>query len=429
MPHHTLRLPGPLPEPKGGVVAGPYHGWMPETSVRTYLDHAATTPMVPAAVEAWLAATAQVGNPSSLHASGRRARALLEESRERVAAVLDAHPSEVVFTSGGTEADNLAITGTYAARTAAHPRARAVVTSSIEHHAVLEAVEALEPRGAVVRLVAPDGHGEVRVDSVASAIEEMEAGGAAPALVTVMWANNEIGTIQPVQQVAALARERGIPVHSDAVQAVGPCGLSFRQSGLDLLSLSGHKLGGPMGIGALLVSRDARIDPIVHGGGHERGLRSGTVPVALVAALAAALEDVGARRAHETERLIALRDRLIGGALDLDLGIVVGGAWTAGSARDRLPGNAHLIVPGCEPDSLMFLLDAAGIEASTGSACQAGVPGRSHVLDALGVDSTQPVGVVRLTLGHSSTAADVDRAVDALATCVPQARTAYTVSA
>lgn len=396
---------------------------------RVYLDHAATTPMVPAAAEAWVTASAVVGNPSSLHGSGRRARALLEESRERVAAVLDADPSEVIFTSGGTEADNLAITGTYAARTTADPLARGVITSSIEHHAVLEAVEALERHGALVRYVTPEPDGVVTVDAVVAAIEDIAAGGASTALVTLMWANNEIGTIQPVREVAAIARDRGIAVHSDAVQAVGPCAISFRDSGLDLLSLTGHKLGAPMGIGALLVARDARLTPIVHGGGHERGLRSGTVPVALAAALAAAIEEVGRRRVREAERLVALRDRLIHGALALDLDIRVGGSWTPGLSADRLPSNAHLIVPGCEPDSLLFLLDAAGIEASTGSACQAGVPGRSHVLDALRVTSVEPVGVVRLTLGHSSTEQDVDRAIAALAACVPQARTAYTVSA
>ena len=396
---------------------------------RVYLDHAATTPMVPAAVAAWVEATNLVGNPSSLHGSGRRARAVLEEARERVAGVLGAEPAEVVFTSGGTEADNLAITGTYAARTDADPRARGVVTSSIEHHAVLEAVEALERRGALARYVAPGLGGVVGLDSVSAGIEDIEARGASTALITLMWANNEIGTVQPVPEVAALARDQGIPVHSDAVQAVGPCSVSFRDSGLDLMSLTGHKLGGPMGIGVLLVAREARLDPLVHGGGHERGLRSGTVPVALAASLAAALEHVARGRRREVERLVALRDRLIEGVLALDHDIMVGGSWTPGSSVDRLPGNVHLIVSGCEPDSLMFLLDAAGIEASTGSACQAGVPGRSHVLDALGVPGEGPVGVVRLTLGHTSSEQDVDRAIAALATCVPKARTAYAVSA
>lgn len=391
---------------------------------RIYLDHAATTPMVPAAVAALTDAAQTVGNSSSLHTSGRRSRALLEDARERIAQVLDAHPSEVVFTSGGTEADNIAITGTYAARTAADPGARGIVTSSIEHSAVLEPSERLVAAGALVRRAEPGPDGVVRPQTVARALDDLHAEGVRPAVVSVMWAHNEIGTIQPVARIAALAWEHGAQVHSDAVQAVGRCPVSFRDSGLHLLSLSGHKLGGPMGVGALVVARDAVVAPVVHGGGHERGLRSGTVPVPLAAALAAAVEQAEAVREDESRRLVALRDRLIDGVLGLGLDLTVGGAWTPGSARDRLPGNAHLIVPGCEADSLLFLLDAAGIDASTGSACQAGVPGRSHVLDALGVPDDGPVGAVRLTLGHPSTAADVDRAVAALRECVPRARAA-----
>lgn len=394
-----------------------------------YLDHAATTPMVPAALAALADASALVGNASSLHTSGRRVRALVEESRERVAAALVAHPTEVVFTSGGTEADNLAVLGSYAARTAADRRARGVVTSAIEHHAVLEPVQSLERHGARVRIVGTPPTGAVSVGAVASAFDELEAAGAPPVLVSLMWANNEIGAVQPVHAVAELARERGVTVHSDAVQAAGACAVSFRDSGLDLMSVSAHKLGGPMGIGALLARRDATVHPLVHGGGHERGLRSGTLPVALIAAAAAAVEDAVERRDAESARLVGLRDRLIEGALRLGLGIAVGGAWTPGSTADRLPGNAHLVVPTCEPDALLYLLDAAGIEASTGSACQAGVPGRSHVLEAIGVAADEPVGVVRLSLGWTTEEADVDRALAALATCIPQARTAYEVSA
>lgn len=385
--------------------------------------------MLPAALEAFAAAVGAGANPSALHTSGRRARALLEDARERIAALLDAHPSEVVFTSGGTEADNLAIAGTYAAGTAADPRTTGVVTSSIEHHAVLEPVSALEARGAQARFVVPQPTGVVTAAAMAEAVDDLEDRGARVGLVSLMWANNEIGTIQPVREVAELARSRGITVHSDAVQAVGPCPVSFRDSGLDLLTVSAHKLGGPMGVGALLVARAAAVEPVVRGGGHERGLRSGTVPVALVCGFAAALQWVVARRAEESARLVALRDRLIEGVLTLDLGVVVGGAWTRGSASDRLPGNVHLVVPGCEPDSLMYLLDAAGVDASPGSACQAGVPGRSHVVDALapqlpGVDPAAPLGVVRLTLGHSSTPADVDAALGALTDAVPRARAA-----
>ncbi|MFN2318081.1 MAG: cysteine desulfurase family protein, partial [Dermatophilaceae bacterium] len=390
-----------------------------------YLDHAATTPMVPAALEALTDAAGLVGNASSLHTSGRRVRALVEESRERIAADLGAHPTEIIFTSGGTEADNLAVTGSYAARTSADPRTRGVVTSAIEHHAVLEPVEALGKRGGVVRLVTPTESGVVTAAAVTAALDDLEEAGAPAALVSLMWANNEIGTVQPVREVAELARERGVTVHSDAVQAAGPCAISFRDTGLDLMSVSAHKLGGPMGIGVLLASRHAGVEPIVRGGRHERGLRGGTLPVALIAAFAAAIEVLSQRREREVARLLTLRDRLIGGALALDLGVAVGGAWTPGSAEDRLPAFAHLVVPGCEPDALLYLLDAAGIEASTGSACQAGVPGRSHVLEAIGYTGPEPVGVVRLTLGHTSTDTDVDRALAALATCIPRARIAY----
>ncbi|KAB7746118.1 aminotransferase class V-fold PLP-dependent enzyme [Nostocoides sp. F2B08] len=400
-----------------------------EGAARVYLDHAATTPMVPAAEAALADASALVGNPSSLHRSGRRVRALVEESREQIAAALGAHPTEVVFTSGGTEADNLAVTGGYAARTSADPLARGVVTSTIEHHAVLEPAEALERVGADLRLVSPEPSGTVAVEAVRDALQRIEAGGARVALVSLMWANNEIGTVQPVPEVATLARARGATVHSDAVQAAGPLEVSFAESGLDLMSVSAHKLGGPAGVGVLLARREVPLQPLVRGGGHERGLRSGTLPAALIAACAAAVSEAVARRAEETPRLVALRDRLFSGVLGLNLGMGAGGRWTPGSAVDRLPGNVHLVVPGCEPDSLLFLLDAAGIEASTGSACQAGVPGRSHVLDAIGVRGDGPVGVVRLTLGRTTTEADVDRAVAALADCVPRARAAASVDA
>lgn len=401
----------------------------PDSPARVYLDHAATTPMLPSAVAALVDAAALVGNASSLHGSGRRVRALVEESRERVAAALGAHPTEVLFTSGGTEADNLAVTGGYAARASTDPLTRGLVTSTIEHHAVLEPAEALERLGADLRLVAPETSGVVAVEAVRDALDGIEARGSRPALVSLMWANNEIGTVQPVREVAALSRSRGATVHSDAVQAAGPLAVSFAESGLDLMSVSAHKLGGPAGVGVLVAGREVPVQPIVRGGGHERGLRSGTLPAALVAACAVAVEEAAARRDVESPRLVALRDRLCREVLALDLGITIGGRWTPGSAADRLPGNVHLVVPGCEPDSLLFLLDAAGIEASTGSACQAGVPGRSHVLDAIGVPEGGPVGVVRLTLGHTTTASDVERAVTALADCVPRARAAAAVGA
>lgn len=379
--------------------------------------------MVPAALAAFCETAAQVGNASSLHGSGRQARAIVESAREQIAAALDAHPTEIVFTSGGTEADNLALAGSYASRTGVDPLACGVVTSAFEHHAVLEAAESLEARGAVVRLVQPEPDGVVAVDAIAAALDELSEAGSPAAVASLMWANNELGTIQPIAEFAEAARDRGVTAHSDAVQAAGPLPISFADSGLDLMTVSAHKLGGPMGIGVLCAARSACVAPIVHGGGHERGLRSGTVPVALVSAAAAAFAAADEARPARTPHLVELRDRLISGVLALGLDITVGGRWTAGSGEDRLPGNAHFIVPGCEADSLLFLMDAAGIEASTGSACQAGVPGRSHVLTALGVDDPS-VGVLRLTLGHTSTDEDVDAAIAAIATCVPRARAA-----
>jgi cysteine desulfurase len=435
----TIRTLTGRPAARGGARTGAarpgsYHGPMqPATQDTVYLDHAATTPLLPGALAALLDASSVVGNPSSLHSSGRRARSVVEESRERIAAALGAHPTEVIFTSGGTEADNLAVTGGYAARTAVDPAACGVVTSEIEHHAVLEPAAALAARGAQLRLVRPEPSGVVHPDAVMDALDAVGRSGSRVALLSLMWANNEIGTVQPVSEVARLARERGVTVHSDAVQAIGRCPVSFADSGLHLMSVSAHKVGGPAGVGVLVAARDAALEPVVRGGGHERGLRSGTLPVALLAAAGVAIEETVAIREAESARLVPLRDRLIEGALSLGLGIVVGGSWTPGSTSARLPGNAHLVVPGCEPDSLLLLLDAAGVQASTGSACQAGVPGRSHVLDAIGategLDDREPVGAVRLTLGHTSTPADVDAALAALATCVPRARTAYRVSA
>ncbi len=387
----------------------------------TYLDHAATTPMRPAALAAMTGQLAVTGNASSLHTLGRDARRVVEESRERIADALGAAPSEVVFTSGGTEADNLAVKGTYAARLAADPTRRRLVVSGIEHHAILDPVEFLVGEGATVTFVEPDAAGFVTPAALRAAL------GPSPddvALVSIMWANNEIGTIQPVGGLAAVAREHGIPIHSDAVQAVGHIPVDFRASGLDLMSLSGHKLGGPLGIGALLARRDAALVPLLHGGGQERQVRSGTLDVPAIRALAVALEDALAGLDRESARQVALRDDLVGGLLSLDLGLELTGAWTPGSAADRLPNNVHVRVPGADGDSLLFLLDAAGIACSAGSACSAGVPRPSHVVLALGVDPAEARSVIRLTLGHTSTHADVAAVLAALPAAVERARRA-----
>jgi cysteine desulfurase len=389
--------------------------------VTAYLDHAATTPMLPGAVEALAEQSRQVGNASSLHTSGRAARAVVEESRERIASVLGARPSEVVFTSGGTEADNLAVKGTCAARLAADPARTRLVVSGIEHHAVLDPVEFLVARGATVSWLEPDRCGHIAADDLRRVLDERADD---VAMVSVMWANNEVGTVQPVAELAAVAHEHGIPFHTDAVQAVAHLPVRFEECGADLMTISGHKVGGPLGVGALLARRDAKLVPLAHGGGQERQVRSGTLDVPGIRSLAVALEETVAMRDVEAKRVMELRDHLLEGALGLGLGIQVSGCWTAGDGTRRLPGNAHLVVPGCEGDSLLYLLDAAGVKCSTGSACQAGVPQPSHVLLAMGLSEAEARGALRLSLGHTSTEADVDAFLTALPAVVERARRA-----
>ncbi len=385
-----------------------------------YLDHAATTPMLPAALEALSEQSARVGNPSSLHTSGRAARAVVEEGRERIAGALGARPSEVVFTSGGTEADNLAVKGAWLARRAEDPALTGIVTSSIEHHAVLDPVEYLEQaRGVPVTWLPADRCGHIAPDDLRAALS-----GGGVAVSSVMWANNEVGTVQPVTELAAVAHEHGVPFHTDAVQAISHLPVRFDESGADLMTVSAHKLGGPVGVGALVARRDAPLVPIAHGGGQERQVRSGTLPAAAVHSFAVALEETVAGRDVEAKRVLALRDRLIEGALALGAGITVSGCWAAGDAGRRLPGNAHLLVPGCEGDSLLYLLDAAGVECSTGSACQAGVPQPSHVLLAMGHSEVEARGALRLSFGHTSTDADVDAFLAVLPGVVERARRA-----
>jgi cysteine desulfurase len=390
--------------------------------VTAYLDHAATTPMLPSAVSALTEQLQLTGNASSLHTSGRMARRVVEEARERLAKAVGARPSEIVFTSGGTESDNLAVAGTFEARHEAdHARVR-IITSSIEHHAVLDCVDHLvASRGAKATFVDPDAAGRISPSAVRAAIAEDPA---SVALVSVMWANNEVGTVQPVAQLAAVAHEFGIPFHTDAVQALATLDVDFAASGADLMSITAHKAGGPVGVGALVARRDAALAPQTFGGGQERQVRSGTLAVAAIRSFAVAVEEMVALRPAEAARLVGLRDHLIESALDLGLGIRVGGAWQAGDAVHRLPGNAHLLVPGCEGDSLLYLLDAAGVECSTGSACQAGVPQPSHVLLAMGVPTREARGALRLTLGHTSTLADVQAALEALPGAIARARRA-----
>lgn len=371
-----------------------------------YLDHAATTPMHPEAAAVLADQLARTGNASSLHTSGRAARRVVEESREVIAECLGARPSEVVFTSGGTEANNLAIKGLYWARHDESSARDRVLFSSIEHHALLDPVTWLAAHeGARIDTTPVDRQGRVVVDALRGQIESDPG---SVAVVTTMWANNEMGTIQPVADVVALAREHGIPVHSDAVQAAGYLPLDFAGSHLDAMTVTAHKLGGPVGVGALVVRREVTPVPLVHGGGQERDLRSGTVGVALIASFARALELTVQRQAEVSARIEGLRRRLVDGIGRIVPDAIVNGDPEPGPDH-RLPNIAHVTFPGCEGDAMLMLLDAQGVEVSTGSACQAGVPQPSHVLLAMGYDDAAARGSLRLSLGHTSTEADVDR--------------------
>ncbi|WP_405011491.1 cysteine desulfurase family protein [Kitasatospora sp. NBC_01539] len=384
-----------------------------------YLDHAATTPMLPEAIAAMHAHLGTVGNASSLHTAGRRARRVVEESRESLAEALGARPSEIVLTGGGTESDNLAVKGLYWARRDADPRRRRVLCSPVEHHAVLDAVHWLaEHEGAEVEYLPVDAHGRVHPAALREAVERDPDG---VALITVMWANNEVGTIQPVVELASVAREFDIPMHADAVQALGQVPVSFADSGLTALTVTGHKIGGPYGVGALLLARSAAPVPLLHGGGQERDVRSGTLDVPGAAGFAAAAALAVERRAAHASAVAALRDDLVARVRKAVPDAVLNGDP---DPAGRLPANAHFSFPGCEGDALLMLLDAQGVECSTGSACSAGVPQPSHVLLAMGADPLLARASLRFSLGHTSVPADVEALVRAITPAVERARNA-----
>jgi cysteine desulfurase len=391
----------------------------------TYLDHAATTPMRQAAIAMMHEAMSRLGNASSLHSSGRRARRAVEEARESVADSLGARPSEVLFTAGGTESDNLAVKGIFWARRAADPARRRIVASSVEHHAVLDTIEWLVTHeGAEVTWLDVDPYGRVHPDVLEAALRRSPND---VALATAMWANNEVGTVNPISELAAVAQRYGVPLHTDAVQAVETLPVDFAAAGVSALTMTGHKIGGPYGAGVLLLTRDVECTPVLHGGGQEREVRSGTLDTPGVLGLASALrETVEVRVAHTPEQ-IALRDKLITGVLaEVPDAVLNGdpGSEVVCAGPSRLPGNAHFTFPGCEGDSLLMLLDAQGIECSTGSACTAGVSEPSHVLLAMGVDARSARGSLRFSLGHNSTEADVDALTAVIGPVVQRARKA-----
>lgn len=388
-----------------------------------YLDHAATTPVRPEVIDAYAAAMATVGNPASIHGPGQQARRLLEEARERIAQTLGCDPIELVFTSGGTESINLALKGLYWHRQRDRRRT-AVLAPAGEHHATLDTVEWLERHEAATPLWAPLDHlGAVSLERTAELYAEH---GDDIAVATALWANNEVGTIQPAERLAALAAAADVPFHLDAVSAYGhlPIDLaglraasgSTGAGGLVAISVSAHKIGGPVGVGALVVSRAALVEPLQHGGGQQRGLRSGTQDVAAAIGFAVAAEATERERVAEQQRLQALRDRLIAGVRS-----AVPEAELTGDPVERLASNVHLVLPGTQGDSMLFLLDLAGVAVSTGSACQAGVPEPSHVLLAMGRSESDARAALRVTLGRTTTEDDVDRFLQALPSAYAQA--------
>ena len=389
---------------------------------RVYLDHAATTDVLPAAIDAMVEQMRNGGNPSSLHAVGRDARATVEYARERIARAIGADPAEVIFTSGGTEADNLAVKGIYWKRREEDPQRTRILVSSIEHHAVEETCEWLEKaEGAQLEWIPVDEHGSVNPQTVRELIEKNPED---VALVTVMWANNEVGTVQPIPEIAAIAAEYGIPVHSDAVQAFGAVPIDFHASGVATLAISGHKIGGPMGIGALVATRAVQMTPVLHGGGQERSVRSGTIDAPAIAGFAEAAVHSVQYLDKESARIAALRNELVAA-----ISALIPQAHLSGEnplteeypGQKRLPGNAHFTFENAEGDTLLFLLDMQGISSSTGSACNAGVTRPSHVLMAMGMDEDTARSAQRFTLGHSTTGADIARLTAALPAAYEQA--------
>ena len=394
-----------------------------------YLDHAASTPVRPEAAKAFTDALAHAGNPSSVHRHGQAARALVEDAREYLATVLGCQPIEVIFTSGGTESINLALVGLFRAAVEKDAKRNRIVVPEAEHHATLDTVLWLqEHEGAVLEWIPVDKLGRIDVTELS---DTLERAGKSVALVTMLWANNEVGTIQPVAEIAALAAEHHVPLHIDAVSAFGHIPINFAQirtdtgaqgnAGLVALSISGHKFGSVPGVGALVVSREAQLEPLIHGGGQQRGLRSGTLDAPAISSMAIAALVTDKAFENEHARLISLRDATIAKIQEL-----VPDAVLSGDPENRLDNNVNFTFPGCQSDSLLFLLDAMGVSVSTGSACQAGVAQPSHVLLAMGHDERGASSALRISLGHTTTQEELDEFLAALPEAVERARKAGT---
>jgi cysteine desulfurase len=382
--------------------------------VHIYLDYNATA-LVPAEVADAVAAALREcpGNASSIHAFGQRAKAVLDESRAAVAALIGAEPSDIVFTSGGTEADNLAVRGV--AESIGEPSQVHLVTTAIEHDAVLHCVIGLGRRGARTTVLPVGPGGLVATDTLARTLEA--SAGQVPSLVSVMLANNELGTIQPVRELAALARARGVPFHTDAVQAVGRIPVDVRELGVDLLSLAGHKFGAPKGVGALWVRRGFALQPQLAGGRQERGRRAGTENIPAIEGLRVAAARARRQMSSEAVRQSALRDRLEAEILDR-----VPGSAVNGDTRARVPNTTSVSFDGVEGESLVIGLDLEGIAVSTGSACSSGTLEPSHVLRAIGLPPPRVESAVRFSLGEGTTGAEIDRVLEVLPAVVARLR-------
>jgi cysteine desulfurase len=376
-----------------------------------YLDYAATTPLRKEVFDCYVEYLQTLGNPSSVHSSGQLVRRALEEARESLAESVNCNRSEVIFTSGGTESDNLAIKGLYWQRVGEDSNRKVIISAATEHHASLDPMEWLEKHdGAEILWLPVDEQGVIDLTFLE---EFLVSNHSRVALVNLMWANNETGVITDIERVVAVAKTYGIPVHSDAIAAFGHIPLSFASSGLAAMSISAHKIGGPVGAGALIVSRATKLVSIIHGGGQERGMRSGTMNAPVAKAFALAAELAVAELPQEMIRLKALRDKLVSGVQE-----ITPLAHHTGALSPRMPHNAHFTFDGCSGDSLLFLLDQQGVCVSVGSACQAGVNGPSHVLIAMGRTEQQANGCIRMTLGKQSTEADVDSFLKALPTAL-----------
>jgi cysteine desulfurase len=376
-----------------------------------YLDHAATTPVDEQVVAAMLPYfSQQFGNPSSIHQLGRAALEALDDARETVAAVLGASRKEIIFTGGGSEADNLAIKGVALAQRQAGKGAH-IITSAIEHHAVLHAVEYLQGYGFEATVLPVDADGLVRPADLRAALRPDTV------LVSIMYANNEIGTIQPLAELGAICREHGVPLHTDAVQAAGALPLNVDALNVDLLSLAAHKFYGPKGVGALYVRHGTPLLPQIHGGGQERRRRAGTENVAAIVGLATALRLAEERRASYVAHCAALRDRLVAGILDR-----IPNTYLNGHPTQRLPNNANIAFDDVEGESVLLLLDQHGVAASSGSACTSGSLEASHVLTALGLPYERAIGSVRFTVGKATTAEEIDYVLDILPPLIERLR-------